>query len=233
VSSSPDVSADRGAGLGALPSYDPGPLADREENWYGRRGRLTPQRVADFTELYACFGLATPAAVRAWRPQILEIGFGAGESLIGLVSTDPTTRVLGVETFSPGVLTLMRNLDAAGIANVRVTRTNVVGLLPQIDPGQLSLVRVFFPDPWPKRRHAARRLVRGGFVTRVAELLAVGGVLHVATDIDAYAREVDLLVERFDEFAPVPAPPRVSTRYEAHAVRAGRRVHDLAWRKSA
>jgi tRNA G46 methylase TrmB len=74
-------------------------------------------------------------------------------------------------------------------------------------------------------------LVRDGFVTRVAELLAVGGVLHVATDIDAYARDVELLVQRFDEFAPIAAPTRSSTRYEAHAIRAGRRVHDLAWRK--
>lgn len=232
MSSSPERSDDRGSDLGALPSYDAGPGAAPDENWYGRRGRLTPQRVADFEQLYARYGLASALAVDAWQPQVLEVGFGSGESVVGFAEADPVARVLGVETFSPGVLALMRALDAAAIDNVRVTRTNVTGLLPQLAPGQLALVRVFFPDPWPKRRHAARRLVREGFVRRVAELLATGGVLHFATDIDAYAHDVESLLRRFDGFTPTAAPPRVSTRYEAQALRSGRPVHDLAWRKA-
>jgi tRNA (guanine-N7-)-methyltransferase len=114
---------------------------------------------------------------------------------------------------------------------VRVTRTNVIGLLPQLDVGQFSLVRVFFPDPWPKRRHAARRLVRPGFVARVEELLATGGVLHFATDIAAYAAEVGKIVDRVETLRPITAPARSTTRFEAHAVNDGRQVHDLAWRK--
>jgi tRNA (guanine-N7-)-methyltransferase len=233
VSSSPDRFDGGGSDLGALPSYDGGPGTAPDENWYGRRGRLTPQRVADFEALYARYGLASATAVAAWHPQVLDIGFGSGESVVGLAEADPVARVLGVETFAPGVLALMRAIDAAGIDNVRVTRTNVTGLLPQLARGQLDLVRVFFPDPWPKRRHAARRLVRDGFVSRVSDLLAPGGVLHFATDIDAYAHDVGVLLQRFDELVPTPAPSRAVTRYEAQAVRAGRSVHDLAWRKSA
>lgn len=224
-------SPERGPVLGALPSYDRGPVATPDEPWYGRRGRLTPQRVADFTELYTRFGLSTPDAIASWRPEVLEIGFGAGESLLGLVRADRMSRVLGVEPFAPGVLALMRALEAAAIDNVRVTRTNVVTLLPMIAEAQLALVRILFPDPWPKRRHGGRRLVRQEFAARVEKLLAPGGVLHVATDSAPYAHEVRVLLSTFDELVPATPPARGRTRYESYAVRAGRAVHDLAWQK--
>lgn len=229
MSWSPDHRAD----VDALPSYDPGPLAEPDQNWYGRRGRLNPQRIDDFTRLYARFGLATPDAVDEWRPEVLEIGFGFGESVLSLAAEDHTSRVLGVETFGPGVLALMRGLERAAIDNVRVTRANVLTVLPRLSAGELSLVRVFFPDPWPKRRHAARRLVRHGLVARVVELLGPGGVLHFATDSESYAREVGALIRTVDLVQPVTPPQRPSTRFEAHAVDDGRPVHDLAWKKSA
>ena len=225
--SSPDPRSE----VDALPSYDPGPLAPPDENWYGRRGRLSTQRIDDFTRLYARFGLATHHAVDRWRPEVLEIGFGFGEAMLALAAEDRTSRILGVETFGPGVLALMRGLEEAAIDNVRVARANVLTVLPQLPAGELSLVRIFFPDPWPKRRHAARRLVRHDLVARVVELLGPGGVLHVATDITPYAREVGALLRTFDALTPITAPGRASTRFEAHAVHDGRPVHDLAWRK--
>ncbi|MDQ3113661.1 MAG: tRNA (guanosine(46)-N7)-methyltransferase TrmB [Actinomycetota bacterium] len=217
---------------GALPSYDAGSDV-RDDPWYGRRGRMSPQRLADFTELYVRYGLSGADPLAAWRPATLEIGFGAGESVVDLATADPITRVLAVDTFGPGVLALMRGLEAAAIENVRVARANVLGLLPELPAGQLTLVRIFFPDPWPKRRHAGRRLLQPDVATRLVELLGSGGVLHYATDSTSYAQDVRALLHGFDELTPVAPPVRASTRYEAHALRAGRPVRDLAWRKRA
>lgn len=222
-----------GAAAGALPSYDPGPDKCRDEPWYGRRGRMSPRRLADFADLYARYGVVSADGLDAWHPQSLEIGFGAGESVIDLASADLTTRVLAVDTFGPGVLALMRGLEAAALENVRVARANILVVLPQLDAGQLNLVRMFFPDPWPKRRHAGRRLLQESLVARLVELLGPSGVLHVATDSASYAQDVRALLEGLSALTPIQAPGRASTRYEAHASRAGRATHDLAWRKQS
>jgi tRNA (guanine-N7-)-methyltransferase len=195
-----------------------------------RRARMTAGRHRRWDTLWPRFGLAAEE-VGAFRPELLDIGFGTGESLLDLAARYPAARVLGVEVYRPGLIRVMEGLPGDAPERVRLVDADVLDLLPHLPPGSLRLVQVFFPDPWPKRRHAGRRLLRGNTLPHVTALLAPGGVLHVATDAAGYAAEVAELCADRPELAAAPPPPRPATRYESLGRAAGRGIHDLAWRR--
>ncbi|HEY3554626.1 MAG TPA: tRNA (guanosine(46)-N7)-methyltransferase TrmB, partial [Casimicrobiaceae bacterium] len=126
-------------------------------------------------DLHAIFGNDAPV--------VLEIGFGRGETTAAIAAAKPDVNFLGVEMHWPGVGALLRRIDAQSLANLRVLRHDAVDVVQSmIAPGSLSGVHVFFPDPWPKKRHHKRRLLQAPFVRALARTLADGGYLHVATD---------------------------------------------------
>lgn len=202
-------------------------------------------RLAEQTER---LGFAGPAAAAAWAPEVLDIGFGFGESLLAAARAWPGRRVLGVEVFSPGLLRAMDALADAGrnataaAADVggrvdadraRVLAGDVTELLPLLAPGSLLLVQGFHPDPWPKRRHAARRLYAPTVIARLAELLAPGGVLHLVTDDGSYAAGIRRGAAGIPSLAPWPdGPSAPTTKYGRRARAAGREVHDMSWRRA-
>ncbi|MDH3513825.1 MAG: tRNA (guanosine(46)-N7)-methyltransferase TrmB, partial [Gammaproteobacteria bacterium] len=120
-------------------------------------------------------------------PVILEIGFGNGEALAAAAAAHPQNDYLGMEVHRPGAGGLLRRLDALGLNNVRVMLADAGEALAAAPDASISGVRLFFPDPWPKKRHHKRRLVQPDFAALVARKLVPGGYFHLATDWDEYA----------------------------------------------
>lgn len=163
-------------------------------------------------------------------PVVLEIGSGTGEATAALAAADPERDVLAVDVHTPGVASLLRLAERAGLTNVRVAEGDaLVVLRDMLPPGSLDEVRVLFPDPWPKARHHKRRLVQPPFAALVAARLREGGRLHVATDWPDYAEQVLDVVAADPHLSGgvVPRPARPVTRFEARAHAAARPVADV------
>lgn len=203
-------------------------------SWRNRGRMPEPHRIRLATQAAQ---LAFPDAARAaaWAPEILDIGFGYGESLLALGRAHPGVRILGVDPHSPGQLRAMDALAAAGLndGTVRILPADVVALLPLLAPGSLQLVQALHPDPWPKRRHADRRLLSAAVLARIADLLAPGGALRAVIDDDTYAGSVREAADAIAGLVPWPDGPEVpATKYGRRAHAAGRPVHNLAWRRA-
>jgi tRNA (guanine-N7-)-methyltransferase len=162
-------------------------------------------------------------------PRVLDIGFGLGDALVADAIAHPERDVLGVEVHDPGVARVLRRLDAGGVTNVRVERADALELLVRVPHGSLAEVRVLFPDPWPKRRHHERRLVRPDVVATLVERLAVGGHLHVATDWPHYAAQIRAVLAAEARLGPArdDRAGRPVTKYERLGAAAGRPIVDL------
>jgi tRNA (guanine-N7-)-methyltransferase len=163
-------------------------------------------------------------------PRLLDVGMGNGEATIAWAAAHPDHDVLAVELHRPSVAATLTAVAETGLANVRVAEVDVRTLLAGARPGDLDAVRILFPDPWPKRRHLARRMVDERFARAVADVLPSGGTLHVATDWEDYARQVVAAAEADVRYAVDPAaerPDRPITTYEALGRTAGRTIHDV------
>lgn len=227
---------------------------------YVRRGeRMTAgqQRAWDTTwdelgrELGSLSSTGSPGALgmldmATWfgreAPLVLEIGSGMGESTAALAAAAPQVNYLAVEVYKPGLAQLLMRADALGLANLRLLRADAVALLrSHLAPASLSAVRVFFPDPWPKKRHHKRRLVNPGFVALAASRLRPGASLHLATDCMDYAERMKACCDAepalTNPYAQQPggwAPRplwRPVTKFEQRARHEGREVHDLIFRR--
>jgi tRNA (guanine-N7-)-methyltransferase len=167
-------------------------------------------------------------------PVLLEIGSGMGETTALLARAEPDVNYLAVEVYEPGLAQLMLRAEALELANLRLLRGDAVTVLGEhLAPESLSGVRIFFPDPWPKKKHHKRRLVAPDFVALVASRLVVGGRLHLATDWAGYADQMlavcsaqPLLRNEFPDWAPRPAW-RPVTKFETRANEEGRVSRDL------
>jgi tRNA (guanine-N7-)-methyltransferase len=173
-------------------------------------------------------------------PVLLEIGSGMGETTSQLVAAAPELNYVAVEVYKPGLAQLLlRGEHLGGLDNLRVLRGDAVDLLTDhIAPASLHGVRIFFPDPWPKKKHHKRRLVQPEFVALLASRLEPGGVLHLATDWEHYAEQMlevcsgeRLLTNVYDGWAPRP-DWRPVTKFEQRAVNEGRVSHDLMFRRN-
>jgi tRNA (guanine-N7-)-methyltransferase len=172
-------------------------------------------------------------------PVILEIGFGNGDALAASAAALPRHDFLGVEVHRPGVGALLLKLAAADIPNVRVAIADVNDVLARLAPASLHGVHLFFPDPWPKKRHHKRRLMQPGFAVRLRDALTSGGYVHCATDWEDYAVQMREVLEATPGFgntsgtgnyAERPAS-RALTRFERRGQAEGRPVRDLVFRR--
>ena len=175
-------------------------------------------------------------------PRTVEIGFGAGDALAGRAIDEPERDFLGIEVYPPGVGRFLARCHEAGIGNVRVAMADAIDVFERwIAPASVEEVLVWFPDPWPKKRHHKRRLVQPEFATLVHRALRPGGRLHLATDWEPYAEHMLEVLDAHPGFSNCAAPgrfmPRAAqrreTRFESRGRRRGRRVFDLAWRAAA
>jgi tRNA (guanine-N7-)-methyltransferase len=161
---------------------------------------------------------------------VLEIGSGTGDAAVAMAAGDPSRDLLAVEVHTPGIATLLRRVEQEGLRNVRVAEGDGLQVLGQaLGPQSLDEVRVFFPDPWPKAKHAKRRLVTASFAALVADRLRPGGTLHVATDWGSYAEQVLEVVGASPDLDLVSRDrgDRPLTRFERRGTAAGREIVDL------
>ena len=211
-----------------------------------RQGRLTDAQRRARDELLPRFGLPfSPEPLELERvfgragPKILEIGFGMGETTADIAHRNPESDFLGVEVHTPGVGALLKRVAGLGLTNVRVIQHDAVEVLERmIQPNSLDGVHVFFPDPWPKKRHHKRRLIQPAFVSLLVSRMKPGAYLHVATDWEDYAQwllEVlsgePLLANTAAGFAARPEH-RPLTKFENRGLKLGHGVRDLMFRRA-
>jgi tRNA (guanine-N7-)-methyltransferase len=210
-----------------------------------RQGRFSRGQQRAYAELLPRFGIPYspgeidfPAVFGRRAPVVAEVGFGMGETTARIAAGNPATDYLAIEVHAPGVGSLLRQLGEAGLENVRIVQHDAVEVLRDMVPaGSLAAIHVFFPDPWPKKRHHKRRLIQPAFTSLAASRLAPGGTLHVATDWQEYAEHVlavlsstEGLVNTAQGFAPRPVT-RPETKFERRGVKLGHGVWDIVFRK--
>ena len=171
-------------------------------------------------------------------PKILEIGFGMGETTARIAQEHPGNDYLGIEVHGPGVGSLLARIEAAGLTNLRVIQHDAADVVREmIPPASLQGVHVYFPDPWPKKRHHKRRLIQPDFVALLATRMQSGAYLHLATDWEDYAQQMldvlsrePLLGNTADGYAPRPGH-RPQTKFESRGLKLGHGVWDVVFRR--
>lgn len=211
-----------------------------------RQGRVSDAQRRAVDELFPRFGVpfqSTPIDLdRVFgrrAPKILEIGFGMGETTAVIAQAHPEIDYLGIEVHTPGVGALLKRIAALGLSNVRVIQHDAVEVLRQmIGPQTLDGVHVFFPDPWPKKRHHKRRLIQPPFVALLASRMKPGATLHLATDWEDYALQIleilsgeAALRNTAGGFAERP-DSRPQTKFEDRGARLGHGVWDVIFERA-
>ena len=206
-----------------------------------RAGRMGTGQVRALAELAPRFVLPfepQPLDARAAFgrdvPLVVEVGFGMGAATAAIAAAQPERNFLGIEVHEAGVGALLRRIDAEQLANLRIVRHDAVEVLASmVAPASLVGVNLFFPDPWPKKRHWKRRIVQPAFAALVASRLAPGGVWHCATDWQPYAEQMlevlaaePALVNTAPGYAPRPEH-RPLTKFEQRGLALGHGVWDL------
>jgi len=206
-----------------------------------RQGRFSPGQQRAYAELLPRFGV--PYAKEALdfasvfgrgAPVVAEVGSGMGETTAAIAAANPGVDYLAIEVHSPGIGSLLKLMEAKAIGNIRVVQHDAAEVFrDMIAPGSLDGVHIFFPDPWPKKRHHKRRLLQPDFAALAASRLRPGGYLHFATDWQDYAEQALEVLERVSGlknaahgFAPRPAS-RPETKFERRGRRLGHGIWDL------
>jgi len=174
-------------------------------------------------------------------PLIVEIGFGNGDSLAAMAEANPQLNYLGIEVHRPGVGHLMMLLEQRGLSNVRIYHHDAIEILEQKIPDHsVAGVHLFFPDPWHKRRHHKRRIVRPSFLELLNKKLIQGGYFHAATDWHDYAKDMLATLSAdaglknsstTGDYCPRP-DYRPLTKFENRGLRLGHGVWDLIFTKA-
>ena len=206
-----------------------------------RQGRTTPAQKRALEELLPRFGLPFRAeplvACKIFgrtAPVVLEIGSGMGETTAAIAQARPDADFIAVEVHGPGVGSLLNRIDSLQLKNLKVIRHDAVEVLEKTIPdASLAAINLFFPDPWPKKRHHKRRLVQPEFAALAARKLAPGGLLHAATDWPDYADHMEAVFSReaLLQKATEGFTERPGTKFEARGRRLGHAIRDLYWRR--
>ena len=208
-----------------------------------RAGRTTEAQTRALAELGPRWIVPYADAVTDWSavfgraaPRVLEIGFGMGDATAQIAAAKPETDFIGVEVHPPGVGALLQRIDAAKLSNLSIVQHDAVQVLRHmIAPHSLDGLHIYFPDPWPKKRHHKRRLIQPDFVRLALSRLRPGGYLHCATDWQPYAEHM-LDVLRAEpglentaaDYAPRPDWRPVS-KFERRGLKLGHGVWDLVF----
>ncbi len=212
-----------------------------------RQGRVSNAQQRAWDTLYPRFGIpfsAQPLDAQAIfgraAPLIVEIGSGMGETSVTIAKAHPENDYIAIEVHLPGVGSLLKSIDEEGLPNLRVIRHDAVDVLEKMIPdGSLAGLHVFFPDPWPKKRHNKRRLIQPPLVALAARKLGPGGYLHTATDWEPYSEHMlevlgaEPLLENTAEAYAARPPYRPETKFETRGLKLGHGVRDLVFRRKA
>jgi len=210
-----------------------------------RQGRVSNAQRRAHTELLPVYGVPfSPAPLDLGRvfgraaPRILEIGFGMGETTATIAQGHPENDYLGIEVHTPGVGSLLKRIADLRLENLRIIQRDAVEVVEHmIAPAALDRVHIFFPDPWPKKRHHKRRLIQPPFVALLASRMKPGACVHACTDWEEYAQQMlqvlsteAALRNTASGYADRP-DARPETKFERRGLALGHRVWDLVFRK--
>jgi tRNA (guanine-N7-)-methyltransferase len=199
-----------------------------------RQGRTTPAQQRALESLLPKYGIAFPQEITSAKPLVLEIGSGMGETTLEIAKAHPETDFVAVEVHGPGVGSLLNRIQKESIKNLRVVRHDAVEVLERmVADGSLAALHLFFPDPWPKKRHHKRRLVQPAFASLAAKKLAAGGILHAATDVPDYAGHIERVFLENNHFERMSCGliERPTTKFEARGQKLGHPIRDLFFRR--
>jgi tRNA (guanine-N7-)-methyltransferase len=219
---------------------EPTSPARRIRSFVLRQGRTTTAQQRAFDAHWQRFGLDFRGIAREFAsafgrtaPLVLEIGFGNGEQMLHATQAEPARDFIGIEVHRPGVGRLLNGLADAGVDNARIYHHDAVEVLErEIAAHALAEVRIYFPDPWPKKRHNKRRLIQPEFVALLASRTMPGGRLHLATDWADYAEHMRGVLEAAPEWrqhAQHAASTRPEWRIDTHFERRGMRLGHGVW----
>ena len=200
-----------------------------------RQGRTTPSQQRALDDLLPRFGISysdslldTGKIFERTAPVVLEIGSGMGETTAQIAAEHPESDFIAIEVHGPGVGSLLKRIEALALNNLRVVRHDAVEVLEHMIPdGALAGLHLFFPDPWPKKRHHKRRLVQPRFAALAARKLAPGAYFHAATDWPDYATQIDAVFSSSSSFTKEAPKDRPLTKFERRGIGLGHPVRDL------
>lgn len=212
----------------------------RVRSFVRRPGRLTPAQQRALEELLPKYGVRDPAAPLALefeRPAdlVVEIGCGNGDALCFMAEQEPEVNFIGIEVHEPGVGRLLRGIESAGVGNVRVLMQDAVEVLQGQPAASIDMLRIYFPDPWPKKRHHKRRLISPEFATLMTRVLKPGGRVHLATDWVPYAEWMHDVLGAQSALKNLGSPDierppwRPETHFERRGLKRGHAVRDLLY----
>lgn len=216
-----------------------------EFNYIRRNGRFTKAQKCAYKNLYSKYRADLRQLSSLKRPFGLEIGFGMGEQFIEWARSVPDAwHLIGVELYKPGIGAMLSKADKLGLSNLSFIDQPIQIVLSDIVAEGIDEVRIFFPDPWPKKKHAKRRLLNTEFVHELSRKMAAGASLTIATDWEHYALEISSIMACSSAFVSKEIGPnshclmeeeRVDysgeTKFEARGIRLGHRIWHLAYKK--
>lgn len=212
-----------------------------------RQGRLTPAQARALETLWPAYGIDWQDGLFDWNAAfgrdaelVVELGFGNGDALVYMATAEPEKNFVGIEVHPPGVGAALQKIEKAGLSNVRIISVDGIDVLEKmLADGRLSELRLYFADPWPKKRHHKRRIVQVVFLDLLAKKLRPGGLLHMATDWQPYAEHMLEVCEAHPAFSNrsvndgyIDCPDwRPETHFERRGLRLGHGVWDLLYQR--
>ena len=201
-----------------------------------RQGRMTAAQRHALEHLWGAYGVEPrddfvfEKLFESVAPLTVEIGFGMGDSLLAMAAREAERNFLGIEVHRPGVGHLLMGIHENEVSNLRIINGDAQAVLQHyFAADSVNRIQIFFPDPWPKKKHYKRRLISRGFLELAAHVLEPGGLLHLATDWAQYAEEIITLLDDHENFIAATPPYRAVTKYEARGLKLGHKVFDIAY----
>ena len=213
-----------------------------------RAGRMTASQARALETLWPVYGVEYSASLLDMdalfgrdAPRVLEIGFGNGDTLVMAAAAAPDSDFIGIEVHDPGIGHCLIRAREAGVSNLKVIAHDAIDVLShQVPDGALARVNLYFPDPWPKKRHHKRRIVQPSFLDLLARKLNPGGKFCVATDWENYAGHIDEMLAERDDFVLIERREhegnqpldRERTKFETRGLKRGHRIWDWQFSRS-
>ena len=204
-----------------------------------RSGRITVAQKKAWDKYWAVYGInpeAGPLDLSTLFQNnnqrfILEIGFGNGENLVDCAKKDPNSNFIGIEVYPSGIGQCLINVNKYDLKNLRLLCNDAVDVFnKQIANESLDVINIFFPDPWPKKRHHKRRLISEDFIVLIKSKLRQNGLVHICTDWADYGRDISALFESMKEFKPLEKfPKRLHTKFEKKGLASGHSIYEFAF----
>ena len=210
------------------------------KSYVRRSGRITDSQRKAWNNYWHCYGIDVEndpnGLVELFKDTkkrvVLEVGFGDGDNLIATAINEPSSNVIGIEVYRSGIGHCLINAKKNNLKNLKIICFDAVEVLNQHIPNNsIDTVNIFFPDPWPKKRHRKRRLISETFVLLLKSKLTNRGLVHICTDWPDYNEDIRKLFKHIKSFKPVEnIPERTQTKYEKKAMALGHVIYESAYR---